>query len=166
MATQLLVSLEEYLRTSFEHDREYVRGELVERGMPTFLHGQTQMRIGVAVESARLHGADLHAASEVRNRLAEDVFRIPDVAIYSPRPAGPIPSVPPLAVVEIISPDDRYSALIEKCREYLAWGVAHIWIVDPQNRALYEFDDGSLKRLPALELPQHGLSIPANSLFD
>jgi Uma2 family endonuclease len=32
---------------SFEDlDREYVRGEIVERGMPDYLHGETQTELG------------------------------------------------------------------------------------------------------------------------
>ena len=37
-----LVSVDEYLNTSYEHDVEFVNGALVERGMPTPVHSILQ----------------------------------------------------------------------------------------------------------------------------
>jgi hypothetical protein len=42
MPTKTAISEEEYLTTSFEHDPEYRDGELLERSMPIFKHGEVQ----------------------------------------------------------------------------------------------------------------------------
>ena len=42
-----LVSVEEYLNTSYEHDMEFVDGVLIERGMPTQAHSILQSLIVV-----------------------------------------------------------------------------------------------------------------------
>ena len=47
MGTQIAIPIEEYLRTTHPGtDREYRNGEVVERPMPVFSHGECQMLIG------------------------------------------------------------------------------------------------------------------------
>jgi hypothetical protein len=42
MPTSTMVPLEVYLHTSYEHDPEWVNGQLKERGMPDGYHGYFQ----------------------------------------------------------------------------------------------------------------------------
>jgi Uma2 family endonuclease len=87
-------------------------------------------------------------------RLAPDLYRIPDIAVFAEsKPDEPIPSRPPLVVIEIISPDDRDSEMLEELAEYQDWGVANIWVVDPQRRTLTAYEDGALRNVPRLTLP-------------
>ncbi len=51
-------------------------------------------------------------------------------------PPEQIPSSPPLVVIEITSPDDRHQDLLEKLEEYRTWGVAHVWVVEPELKSL------------------------------
>jgi len=56
-----LVSVEEYLRTGYEHDMEFVEGVLIERGMPTPAHSALQTIVadsGVILASRVLPGQD------------------------------------------------------------------------------------------------------------
>lgn len=146
MATKVMVPLADYLSTSYEHDREYVHGEVVERGMPNRDHSEIQTEIWL-----RAKNAGLFAYVELRHRLQGDLYRIPDVAIFSDRPAQ-VPSDPPLVVVEVVSPDDRYSELKAKLREYQEFGVTHIWVVDPQDQTCSVFETGRLTEVDVLEL--------------
>jgi Uma2 family endonuclease len=165
MATTTLISVEEYLHTVYEHDCEYVYGEIVERGMPTNKHSQAQEAISGIVWSRRMPGQSLlWARPELRTRLEPALFRIPDVAIYSAKPEDQVPSDPPLVAVEILSPDERH--LLRKCEEYRQWGVPHIWIADPQTRKLSVFDETGFRFVPEFSLPQFGLTITAAQLFD
>ena len=50
------------------------------------------------------------------------------------RPVDRIPSHPPFLVVEILSPEDRLVRLQPKIREYLAYGVECVWVIDPDER--------------------------------
>jgi Uma2 family endonuclease len=134
MAGSLHLTPEEYLSTSFEGgDREYVDGEVIERNVGENKHSFIQCRfagaLGPLVKTKRLVGF-----TELRLRLSPTRFRIPDIAIYRDRPSERVPSTPPLAVVAIISPDDRYSDLVRKLDEYAAWGVNHIWSSTPSLR--------------------------------
>lgn len=47
--------------------------------------------------------------------------------------------VAPELVVEIMSPDDRWSEVMEKLREYFAIGVKLVWVADPDARIVYAY---------------------------
>ena len=52
-------------------------------------------------------------------------------------PRGPQPEVtvaPPVLVVEILLPDDRYTETQSRSADYLHMGVPCVWIIDPTSR--------------------------------
>jgi Uma2 family endonuclease len=165
MAVRTAIPVEEYLRTAYEHDREYVRGEVVERGMPNDDHSKVQVAFVLVFGPLRLT-KNLHVRTELRNRLAEDLVRIPDVAVYSPAPFEQVPTTPPLVAIEILSPDERVRVLLEKCDEYHRWGVKHVWVVDPERRRFQVFDGTDLRTVPQLELPEAGIIVTPAEVFD
>ena len=97
-------------------------------------------------------------------RLAEDLYRIPDIAMWTEQPEQ-LPSSPPLLVVEVTSPDDRLYDLLQKLDEYRAWGVEHIWLVEPELKQFHVYDHGSLREVQVLELPQFGFRMTTTELF-
>jgi Uma2 family endonuclease len=162
MATKQLITAEQYLATPYEREPEFVHGELVERSLPTFPHGNLQLSLGARLFAlTRVHG--LFSGVEVRVRIAPDVYRIPDIAMWERAP-GDLPDTPPLLVVEILSPDDRMHDVIEKLEEYRAWGVSLIWIVEPELKRLFVYD-GRLQETAQLDLSRFGFSVTASELF-
>lgn len=161
MATQAFVSPAQYLAMSFDGlDREYVDGELKERGMPTYLHARIQARL------CELFGKlgeqfPVFAAPELRLSLdANRLYRIPDLSVFAgAEPREPIPSHPPLIAIEIVSPDDRLSDTLQKFEEYRNWGIRHIWMVDPQAKRLFVYDGHGLHGVDQLELPEFAFVI-------
>jgi Uma2 family endonuclease len=159
MATTTQLTADQYLKMHFEDlEPEFVHGELIERPMPTSLHAWLTHLL-----SMRLHRAGFCLAG-VRCRLPEDVFRIPDLEVFTTFPER-IPTSPPLIVVEIISPDDRYSDLMKKLDGYRAWGVEHIWIVEPETRKFHVYESRGLIEAKQFELPEAGIRITADELF-
>lgn len=74
--------------------------------------------------------------------------------MFWPAPAGKrVPDDPPFIVMEIVSPDDRLSEVLAKLDEYLAWGVPHIWLVDPQNGTFAVYGASGLRRVPHFDIP-------------
>jgi Uma2 family endonuclease len=67
--------------------------------------------------------------------------------------------------IEIISPDDRYSEMLEKLAEYQEWRVANIWVVDPQRGTLAVYEDDALRIVPTLALPGYPLELSADLFF-
>jgi hypothetical protein len=53
MATTHLVSVDEYLHTSFEHDAEYVEGRIVYRSWPQKPHSKMQAFLLLTLVSAQ-----------------------------------------------------------------------------------------------------------------
>ena len=164
MAAQTQISVEEYLRTSFDGpDCEYLDGEIVERGMPNLPHSKAQKRLMtwfVGMEEK----LSLHCFADLRLRIRERRYRVVDLAVFKGEPAEDVPSSPPLVAIEILSPDDRFAGVLTKLEEYGAWGVAHVWFVDPISRKLYVYTAG-LSETSAFRLPEYGVEMAASEVF-
>ena len=134
MAVAELVSAERYLHSSFEHDAEFVEGRIIQRPMPTWEHACMQ---GFLIEELRVIGRRLgfFAVPEQRVQTRPDRFRVPDVCVVTEKPEGEpgrrIVTRPPYLSVEILSPEDTVVETLEKVREYLHFGVAWVWVIDP-----------------------------------
>jgi Uma2 family endonuclease len=161
MAATTLLSTDQYLASHFgEREPEFVRGELVQRPMPTWLHGRLQHLLSV-----RLHGVGF-CGTEVRMRLSGDLFRIPDVAVYAvASPAEQFPSSPPFIVVEVASPDDRLPNFLQKLEEYRVWGVQHVWVVELELRKFYVYNAAGMAQVSQFELPEFNFVVSAVELF-
>lgn len=101
---------------------------------------------------------------EVRVRLAPDLIRIPDIALWTELPEK-MPKVAPLLVVEVSSPDDRLHDLLQRFEDFRAWGVRHMWLVEPELKKLYVYDRGSLTEVARLELPEFDFAVTSGELF-
>ena len=166
MSTKSAVSIEEYLRTSYDgFDREYIDGEVVERPLPDRLHSKIEFRLaGIFLALAQTRPFFGH--TNVRSRVASTRIRIPDISIYAGKePLEDVPSEPPLIAIEILSPDDRHSDLMQKFEEYRAWGVPHIWLVDPRKQRLHTYLEGSLNEVAELRIPEYDVRITAAEIF-
>lgn len=162
MPVKAQLAVGDYLATTFEHDCEFVHGEVVKRSAPSLWHSDIQGHLCAILWPFRAKH-DVYAYPELRMRLAEDLIRIPDVAVFVGR-ADDVPTTPPLVAIEISSPDDRLSNTLEKFAEYRRWGVPHIWLVESELKTLFVYD-GSLNETSAFELPAFGLRIEASTLF-
>ena len=158
MATKDLITPEQYLATHYEREPEYVRGDVVERSLPTKRHSKIQQRLSVVLDRIGCY-------PELRLRLADNVFRVPDISVYEREPENEVPTTPPLLIVEINSPDDRIHNVLEKCEEYRTWGVSNVWVVEPELKKLYVYS-GGLKEVSQFELPAQNLTITPADLFE
>ena len=165
MATRTRITEELYLRSTFEPDAEFVRGEIAVRSLPDYLHSKIQglllIWFGRLMERHRVQ-----PCPELRMHLGPGVYRVPDVALI----AGPelemrFPDTAPLVTVEIVSLDDRYPDVIEKLEEYRKWGVPHIWLVDPHKKRLGVYNESGLQDVSSLTLSEYNFEIPAQQLF-
>jgi len=164
MAASTQISVEQYLRTSFDGpDCEYLDGEVVERGMPNLPHSKAHKRLitwFVGMEEKQ----SLYCFPDLRLRVGERRYRVPDLAVFQGEPSEEVPSSPPLVAIEILSPDDRFADVLGKLEEYRAWGVAHVWFVDPIRAKLYVYTAG-LSEVPAFRLPEYGVELAASEIF-
>jgi Uma2 family endonuclease len=164
MTAATLTTIEAYLHTAYEHDREYVRGEVVERAMPNKSHSAVQAAIVAFFWQLRA-ATGLVALPELRCRLSPDCVRIPDVAVYGGMPAEEVPGTAPKFVIEVLSPDDRLAAVLEKCEEYAQWGVEHIWLCDPETKRFVRYQNG-LRAVERLEAAEYGIAVEPGDIFE
>ncbi len=165
MEAKTAMTVEEYLHTAFDGlDKEYRDGELVERSLPDKWHGQVQAFLA-AFFIAASKSIRMWVYTETRVRIRPGVFLIPDVMVYYPSEAPErVPTTPPFIAIEILSPDDRMSEVRAKLEEYRAWGVTHIWLVDPEQRRMYTCD-GAFTEVPTLRIPELGLEVTPADAF-
>ncbi len=128
-----LISIETYLSTSYRPDVEFIDGRLEEKPLGTWDHGRLQ---GLIFAWFLQHQREwsVQASLEVRTRVLDTRVRLPDVVVDW---AGPHPQVlveAPLLAIEVLSPDDSYSSLKKRAKDYQAMGIRHIWLVDPETR--------------------------------
>jgi len=164
MSTKTQIRSENYLRMTFEHDAEFVHGEIVERGMPTYVHGTLEGLIFAEFDRLR-HSHGLYPCIEVRMKVAADIYRIPDVAVLTAPAPQEVPDQPPLVVVEILSKDDRYSDVIQKLEEYREWGVAHIWVIDPSTKRFSMYTELGPQNVSSLALSEYPFQLTPAELF-
>lgn len=131
MAVAMLVPVEEYLSTSYDPDRDYVDGWLIERNAGELDHSYLQYLIAKLLEKR-----GLTPFLELRIQVSATRFRIPDVLATWQMPKGRFVKAPPYIVVEVLSRDDRAAEIADKIDDYLDFGVPNIWVVDPRKRRI------------------------------
>ena len=132
--TKALVSVDEYLHTDYSPDCDYVDGEIVERNVGEFEHANLQLEIGMYLRSS-YRQSGLVVVVEQRVQVAPTRFRVPDVCVKAG--GGPVEQIfhtPPLVAIEILSPEDRVTAMQKHVGDYLTFGIRYVWVIDPQER--------------------------------
>jgi Uma2 family endonuclease len=132
MGIGALVSVEEYLRTSYSPDREFVEGRVLERNLGEKDHSRLQRALIVYLDNYRKR--NLYAWPEQRVQVKADRFRIPDVCVTEGEPDEQIFTAPPLICIEILSPEDSLARLHTKVRDYVLFGVPYVWMLNPRTR--------------------------------
>lgn len=142
MATSTSVPVEEYLRTTYHPDMEYVDGELVERHVGEHKHSRLQtlaiFELGTRERERRFH---VLPAQRLRVLGTKHRYRIPDVCVMAlPYRSEPVLTTPPHLIIEILSPDDETAETPARVADFLRFGVSHIWIADPYKHTVQEAD--------------------------
>src|SRR5215467_4831678 len=152
MTTSTAVPVEEYLRTTYDPDMEYVAGELVERHVGEHDHSWLQSLISSELQT-RSRERRFRVFTEQRVRVSDEPrYRIPDICVKAlPYKKAPV-LVQPDLVIEIVSPDDKPVEMLGKIGDYQAAGIPHIWVVDPYQHTLIEADPAGIRRPATLTL--------------
>ena len=159
IATQLTV--EEYLRTSFDTHQEFVDGDVIERVYGERRHSETVQAL-IEWFFPRVKTLGIFALQSWTFRVAPNILRIPDFVILAgPEPDEPFLETRPLVCIEILQSDDRMSAVCRKISDYLAHGVRYVWILNPETREAFAYTEGGVHQVtdflrtdnPAIEIP-------------
>lgn len=166
MTSASQVLLDEYLASTYEPDREYIDGELVERNMGESDHAGLQALLSAWLASRRRQLA-IHVFTELRIEVSSGRYRIPDITVTRRKIQGRILREPPLLCIEILSPEDRASRFEGKIDEYLAFGVPHIWVIDPRKRHAWSYShEGKREATTLLTTSDPRIELPIMDLFN
>jgi Uma2 family endonuclease len=163
--TRLAVPVSEYLHSSYSPDCDYVDGELQERNAGELDHAEVQSAL---VQWFRNHGKEwnIRALTELRMQTSQTRFRIADVCLISrTEPADQVLQRPPIAVIEVLSPEDRISRYQERFSDYRQMGIRHIWVVDPQTRHGYDCSTGSWIETTSLAVENSPIAVDLSVIF-
>jgi len=131
--TSVRVPREEYLATSYRPDCDYVDGELLERNVGEWEHSRLQMLLSQFLFSLEAELGIL-VVPEQRVQVRPTRFRIPDIAVLTAAPSGPVVQDPPFLCIEILSRRDRVEEMQVRVDDYLEFGVQYVWLIDPRTK--------------------------------
>jgi Uma2 family endonuclease len=136
LVSRPLISVEEYLASSYEPDCDYVDGHIEERNLGEWAHATLQLRIGsYLLTHYEREGAVV--ATELRIRVSPTRIRIPDVCVFLGHPGEEVPTKPPFICIEVLSPEDRMSRVEKRLQDFLEMGVPNVWLLNPQTKQAY-----------------------------
>lgn len=169
------MTLEEFLESDLE-GYEYIKGEIIPMPPTSIEHGNISSNIQWYLQShVRTNELGRVYTSDTGFRVGERIL-MPDVAFIStsklPDDQRGIFSIPPVLAIEVISPTDSLTKVVEKAFAYLEAGTLLVWILEPTGKTVTVFrsetDITTLTRKDTLtgEDVVEGFSCPVAQLFE
>jgi len=162
-----LISVDEYLRSVYEPDCDYVDGILVERNVGEKDHSLIQQELWFYLRQRRREWG-IFPIIEQRLQVSPTRFRVPDVCVVAgPEPKEQVFTQPPFLCIEILAPEDRMSRMQLKIDDYLSFGVAYVWVIDPQTRRAWVYTPDLMREIRdgMLRTERPDLAVPLDELF-
>ena len=152
MATAARIPVELYLHTMYEPDAEYVDGDVEERPMGEYDHSSWQFAIQRWFTEHQEEW-NIRVRAELRVQVSPTRYRVPDMVLLDhARPKEQIITHPPIAIFEVLSPEDRVDRVLTKLGDYEAMGVKNIFLIDPKQPLIWKYEGGTLFQSRAGEL--------------
>jgi len=117
---------------------ELLDGAAVQKPLPTRLHSILQFVLAIMLK-------ELGFKSRPELTLAiDDTWEpTPDVCGILGPEEDPYPTHAIAVAIEVLSPDDRFTRVLQKCRKYAEWGIHDILVYDPTEREVWYWDPAS-----------------------
>ncbi len=156
------VPVEEYLRTSYRPDCDYVDGRVEERNVGEYEHSKIQSILNRLLGNKEKEwGIDV--VVECRLQVSPTRYRVPDVMVLRrEQKVSRIVTEAPLLCIEILSPEDTWAKMRSRLNDYVALGVAHVWCFDPEAREARRYTAEGFAVVQAPELGVEGTPIRVN----
>ena len=162
-----LISVEEYLRSSYRPDCDYVDGVVEERNLGEEDHSNLQTELAFLF---RGHNKDwaIKTRMELRLQVAPRRFRVPDVMILrETQKVDRIVREAPLLCIEVLSLEDSWSKMSVRLKDYVALGVEHIWCFNAETREVRRYTAAGYEvvKEPVLTVPGTPIQINIADVF-
>jgi Uma2 family endonuclease len=169
VSTATLVSLAEYLSTSYRPDVEYLEGRILERNLGEYDHSRPQGLLDRYL-GFREKQWGIRVVPEQRVQVRRERFRVPDVCVVrAETPIEAIFTTPPFLCIEILSKDDTMSEMQERIDDYLAMGVPYVWVIDPRRRRAYAYTAAGMREVVeggTLTTSAPDIAVPLSAIFE
>lgn len=163
-ATTSQLSVQDYLKMTCDPDCEFVEGVVEERPVGERDHAAWQDAIQACFRDHKREW-NIMVYPELRVQVAPHRFRVPDVTVLSREaPREQIITHAPLAVFEILSPEDSMTRMLEKLADYERMGIRAIWVVEPKKPSYFRFFEGKLAPAEVFELPGTAFSVAMSEI--
>lgn len=158
---------------------ELVKGEIIYMSPTGHLHGFLESNfdriLGTFVHQHKL-GRVFVGEVGIYTHRNPDTVRAADVAFISRERFAQVQSesyldIAPELIVEVLSPDDAWSKVMEKLEEYFAIGVLAVWVADPKRQQVYVYSSlTEVERFTMADVLSGGkvlpnFSVPVAELF-
>ena len=156
---EVYVPVEEYLRSTYDPDMDYVDGHLEERNLGEFDHSDFQSAL---LTFLRNHAREwrIYAVAECRLQVKPNRFRIPDIMVLSlGHKPDRIVREAPLLCIEILSPEDTFKRITYRVDDYVEMGVKDVWVLDPEDGRVFTHAKGERRWTEARTLTVDGTHI-------
>ena len=139
------IAVEKMMRPAFrerfaQHKPSYelLDGVPVQKALPIRLHSILQFVLAILLK-------ELGFKSRPELTLAiDDAWEpTPDVCGILGAEEDPYPTHAIAVAIEVLSPDDRFVRVIQKCRKYAEWGIVDILVYDPVSREVWCWDSAT-----------------------
>jgi Uma2 family endonuclease len=171
---QVSMTLAEFLENDID-GYEYVKGELVPMSPPTRIHSKISVNVirhlDRHVRENQLGEVHVEATFQVGERgLKPDVAFVPTSGLDGDENIG-FP-IPPDLAIEVVSPTDAQSRVVDKVFAYLDAGTRLVWVIEPRSKTVTvyrsESDITLLTREDTLtgEDVVPGFACPVSQLFE
>jgi len=167
MSASTLISLAEYLNTSYRPDCDYVDGEVRERNVGESEHSILQAAITAWFWNHQREWS-IEVRPEQRVQVSAVRFRVPYVCVLWQRELRePIVAGPPLICIEILSKDDTLRSMRERVNDYLDFGTENVWILDPATREAFICSRSGFISLVSgeIKVPETPVYLPLSEIF-
>jgi Uma2 family endonuclease len=167
-----VISEEEYLRTNYDPECEFIDGILISKAMPKTLHSRLQGLLVLLLMSQEKQ-LGIMVYPELRIRIRERVYRVPDLSVFVEPPNGEIPTNPPYITFEVLSETETLEEISAKVKDHHRMGVQTVMVANPHRKEVFVAGtDGLLHELGspariAVPLPNGSiLDLNFDELFD
>ena len=167
MATATQISVDEYLKTVYRPDCDYVDGILEQRNLGERDHSWIQGNL-VGFFRNRFRQTGIAALPEWRFQVKPTRFRVPDIILTRGKPEEQILTKPPLLSIEVLSSEDTVSRLNARVRDYLDFGVPAVWVIDPRERRIWIYRPTGMEEATggSVKLDGTDIEVPFAEIFD
>ena len=166
MQTGEIITVREYLATSYRPDCDYVDGLVVDRNVGERDHSALMCAVMIYLHERRKDWR-VKVLPSLKIHTASTRFRIADICVLrDDAPDEQIPTTAPLMCIEVLGSRDTLSAMQTRVEDFLRMGVPYVFILDPRTRKAWRASNAGLLDISELRTQNPEMVVPLDALYE